>query len=223
MWSRVEIKEVGKAAFKANYWRSVFVAFLLVLLMGGSGISVSNNSQGDSATAQAFQNITLEQALAIMSIASGVMIVAIMLKIFIFNPLQVGCYSFFKENVETRNASLDVLKVGFQGYGRTFLTLLLRDLFLILWTLLFIIPGFIKMYSYRMVPFIIADEPDLSPTEAITRSKQMMDGHKWNAFILDLSFIGWYLLGIVTLGLGLIFWASPYFYNTNAELYLRIK
>ena len=223
MWSRVEIKEVGKMAFMANYWRSVFVAFLLVMLVGGSGVSVSTNPEDDPTTNQAIQNLTLEQALGIISIASGVLIVAILLKIFIFNPLQVGCYAFFKENVETNQADLGVLKVGFQGYGRTFLTLFLRDLFLLLWTLLFIVPGLIKSYSYRMVPFIIADEPDLSPTEAITRSKQMMEGHKWNAFILDLSFIGWYLLGIVTLGLGLIFWASPYFYNTNAELYQRIK
>jgi uncharacterized membrane protein len=121
------------------------------------------------------------------------------------------------------HADLGILASGFQRYGEIFLTMLLRDLFLVLWTCLFIIPGIIKSYSYRMVPYIIRDNPELSSTEAITRSRELMDGHKLNTFVYDLSFIGWYILGICTCGLVLIFWTNPYKYNSDATLYLRLS
>ena len=74
-----------------------------------------------------------------------------------------------------------------------------------------------------MVPYILTDYPELSPTEVITASRKMMDGHKWNTFLLDLSFIGWFILTALTLGLVGIFWASPYWQSTNAALYLELK
>ena len=92
-----------------------------------------------------------------------------------------------------------------------------------LWTCLFIIPGIIKSYSYRMVPYILADNPELGAVEAITLSRQMMDGNKGRAFLLDLSFIGWTILTIITLGIVGLFWANPYFYATDAELYRTLK
>ena len=80
-------------------------------------------------------------------------------------------------------------------------------------------PGIVKSYSYRMVPFLLADHPELSGTETITLSRQMMNGHKWNAFVLDLSFLGWHILSILTLGLLGIFFVNPYQLSTDAELY----
>ena len=88
--------------------------------------------------------------------------------------------------------------------------------------MLLFIPGIIKSYSYRLVPYIIKDNPELSATEAITRSRQLMDGHKLDAFLLDLSFIGWYILGFITANLVNIFWTMPYHYNANAEFYLDL-
>ena len=104
-----------------------------------------------------------------------------------------------------------------------FITLFLRDLFLVLWSLLFFIPGIVKSYSYRLVPYLLKDHPELSPTEVITRSRQMMNGHKWQAFVLDLSFLGWYLLGILTLGAVNVFWSNPYHDNTAAAFYLELE
>ena len=92
-----------------------------------------------------------------------------------------------------------------------------------LWTLLLIVPGIIKAYSYSMVPFILAENPDMPANEVLNRSREMMDGNKMQAFLMDLSFIGWILFGIVTLGLGLIFWTSPYLYSSHAALYLKLK
>ncbi len=226
MWSIGEVKEKGKNCFIANFWRCVLSAFLLSLLVGG-GIGVSYNKSG-SDELQALNGLSTNEQLTVVSIVLGtmavVMIVSILLKIFIFNPLEVGCYGFFRENIDSEGqASLDVIKSGFQNYGHTFCTLFLRDLFLALWTMLLFIPGIIKFYSYRMVPYILRDNPELSATEVITMSRQMMDGHKWRAFVLDLSFIGWYLLGGLTFGIVNVLWTGPYHNSANAALYLKLK
>ena len=112
MWTRKELKETGKAALKANYWPSVLVAFILSLLTAGTTVA-SRSSGQEEATDQtinqagdAFQSLTPEQqTLAILGISAAVgtvAIVALLLKIFLFNPLKVGCYGFFKENVQKR-------------------------------------------------------------------------------------------------------------------------
>ena len=92
-----------------------------------------------------------------------------------------------------------------------------------LWMLLFIIPGLVKSYSYAMVPFLIIDEPELSANEIITRSREMMNGHKWRTFLLDLSFIGWILLTVITCGIVGVFWTNPYMYSTRAALYHELR
>lgn len=233
MWSRVELKEQGKAAFRMNYWKCVLVSIIMSMLTAAT-VTVGYNQQAQQSQEQQAQNILQqvqslpqEQQFALAAgIAGGITIIivcSILLKIFVFNPLLVGCFSFFKENVQAGPADFNSIGVGFRSYGHTFVTLLLRDIFITLWTMLLIIPGIIKSYSYRMVPYILADRPELSATETIALSKDMMNGHKWNAFILDLSFIGWALLSIITLGLVGIFWYNPYKYNTDAALYLAIK
>lgn len=243
MWDRIEVKKHGKARFKANYWKSVLCAFLITLVSGGTSL-ISRFNLNDSDYEDgggAFDEETFndaEQAISSMSnedtavlglVVAGVLAVifiafaiAFVLKIFIFNPLQVGCYGFFRENAGGLDADLDIIKTGFTRYGHTFITLFVRDLFLLLWTLLFIVPGIIKCYSYRMVPFILRDNPELTPTEVITRSRQMMDGQKWNMFVFDLSYIGWALLGVITLGLVNVFWTEPYRQNANATIYLKL-
>ena len=82
-------------------------------------------------------------------------------------------------------------------------------------------PGIVKSYEYRMVPYILAENPGMNRSEAFAISKQMMNGQKWDVFVLDLSFIGWHLLSGITLGIVGIFWVNPYVQATNAELYTR--
>ncbi|MDL2311198.1 DUF975 family protein, partial [Peptostreptococcaceae bacterium OttesenSCG-928-C18] len=100
--------------------------------------------------------------------------------------------------------------------------LFLRDIYIFLWTLLFIIPGIIKSYEYYYVDNILVENPEMSLSDAIRISKEMSFGEKMDLFILDLSFIGWALLSILTLGLGFLF-LHPYTYATNARLYLFKK
>ena len=121
-------------------------------------------------------------------------------------------------------ATLGELGYGFRNnYGNILATILLRDVFLVLWTMLFIVPGIIKAYSYKLVPYLLSEDPTLSPTDAITRSREMMNGNKWNAFVLDLSFLGWHILSALTAGLLGIFYVNPYVAATDAELYRAIR
>ena len=222
MWNIGELKERGREAFKANYWPCVGVALLMTVFAGGSGLS--SRAQSSTTDIQhSVENVPPEVVVAAFVGFLAALGIALLIKIFLANPIELGGCTFFKKNLEEGPAPFSTIKAGFQNYGHTFVTLFLRDLFLVLWFLLFLIPGFIKAYSYCMVPYILAEHPEMSATEIITRSREMMDGNKWNTFKLDLSFIGWILLGIVTLGLGFVFWTSPYMNSTHAALYLKLK
>ena len=116
---------------------------------------------------------------------------------------------------------VDLFK-GFNNFGTTCLAGVLVSVFTFLWSLLFVIPGIIKAYSYSMTYYILADNPDMSPNDAITASSQMMDGHKFDLFVLQLSFLGWHLLGGITFGLEYIY-VAPYIAATKAKFYESIK
>lgn len=107
-------------------------------------------------------------------------------------------------------------------FGKSILVAVLQGIFLSLWTLLLIVPGIIKSFSYMLTYHILRDEPELSPLQAITKSRRMMNGHKAEAFVLGLSFIGWILLGIVTLFIGFL-WIAPYMSVTYAHFYNTLR
>ena len=194
-------------------------------ILGEYGLSENTSPSIDSALNNLAENIdteTLMLCLAVIGLlVSIIAVIAILLNILLINPILVAGYQFFKENALERTASL---KFDFNNkYSNVVLGMFLRSLFIALWSLLFIIPGIIKSYSYRMVPFILTDNPDISATDAITLSRKMMKGNKWRAFVLDLSFIGWYILSGFTFGILSIFYVRPYVYATEAELYHAIK
>ncbi len=101
-------------------------------------------------------------------------------------------------------------------------TMFLRNVYTILWTFLLIIPGIVKSYEYRFVPYLLSEMPNLSPNEIITKSREMTRGHKLDMLILDLSFLGWYFLGGLLFGIG-TFFVNPYAEATNARLYAIIS
>ena len=219
MWSIKEMKERGRAAFKGNYWPCVLVA-LLMSLFAGSSVSSSVNSASSSDLE------SLEDPRLVIAVFVGMLtiyVVLILFKIFVANPLKLGGAAFFTKNVEAGPVPFKTIGKGFQNYGHNFVVLLVRDIYVFLWSLLFIVPGLIKIYSYRMVPYILAEHPELSANEVINRSREMMNGNKWRSFLLDLSFIGWILLGIVTLGLGLLLWTNPYMESAQAALYVELR
>lgn len=105
---------------------------------------------------------------------------------------------------------------------RVFLTMLLKFIYVVLWSLLLIVPGIIKSYSYAMTEFLMLDNPELQNNAAIEKSMEMMKGNKMRLFLLDLSFIGWILLCILTLGIGVIL-LEPYIETAHAAFYENLK
>jgi len=161
------------------------------------------------------------------AIAIGILIVVflvifvliLLVDVFIINPLEVGCRRFFIRNLN-EPAQIGNIGYGFDNnYRNVAKTMFFRDLFTVLWSLLFIIPGIVKAYEYMMIPYLLADNPQMTKEQAFAESKRMMQGQKWKAFVLDLSFIGWYILSGLTLGIFAIFYVSPYVNATHAALY----
>jgi len=145
------------------------------------------------------------------------------LSAFVFNPLEIGAKKFFVANL-TEEAGLNYLGAGFSNcYMNKVKILFFRDLYVFLWGLLFVIPGIIKGYEYRMIPYILADNPEITKEEAFAKSKAMMTGNKWATFVLDLSFFGWIILSLLTCGILAIFYVNPYAYQTGAALYDVLK
>lgn len=150
-------------------------------------------------------------------------IVILLINAFLFNPLEVGGRRFFLQNLHTK-AEVKEVAFGYDHcYKNNVKTLFLRDLYTILWSLLFIIPGIVKFYQYRMMPYILSEHPDMPTDEVFARSKELMHGQKWRTFVLDLSFLGWEILSILTLGLLHIFFVGPYRNMTFAALYEALE
>ncbi|MED1057811.1 DUF975 family protein [Bacillus mycoides] len=146
------------------------------------------------------------------------------LTFFVTGPLTLGGYYLALNIIREKQASIGNVFVWFtegKRFLKSFLVYLLVNLYLLLWTLLFIIPGIIKSFSYAMTYFILNDHPEYSLNQAITESRHMMNGHKMEYFILCLSFIGWFILSCITLGIGFL-WLIPYFYTTAAAFYEEI-
>ena len=121
-----------------------------------------------------------------------------------------------------KGASIERIFSPFKDFVRIFVSYLLMGIFFTLWSFLFIIPGIIKYFSYSMTPFILADNPNITSIQAISKSREIMDGHKMDLFLLKLSFIGWYILVACTLGLALIY-VAPYYLMAHQNFYDQIK
>lgn len=149
--------------------------------------------------------------------------IAFAITAFLLNPLELGCKRFFLRNL---NMKAEVKEVCFSfdhSYMNIVKTLFFRDLYTFLWSLLFIIPGIIKAYEYQMIPYLLAEQPDMPKEQAFAMSRQMMKGQKWKAFVLDLSFLGWSILSMFTLGILGLFYVNPYKYSTKAALYETLR
>lgn len=140
------------------------------------------------------------------------------IELIVMGPLTLGVTMFYLSIVRNSEVKIGTMFAGFKNFATALLSWLLTAIFTALWSLLFIIPGIIKSYSYSMTMYILADHPELSATEAITESRRLMDGNKWRLFCLHFSFIGWILLSALTFGI-LMLWVKPYMEAAQAEFY----
>ena len=139
--------------------------------------------------------------------------------IIVAGPLAVGLATVFLAISRYRQASYETVFAGFKtNFVENLVANLLAGIFIFLWSLLLIIPGIIKAYAYFMVPYILADNPQMKAMDAIRESERIMNGHKMDLFLLHLSFIGWMLLSFLTCGL-LLLYVVPYMQAANAAFY----
>jgi len=236
MWERSFIKNNAKIALTGRYWTAFAVCLVAGLLGGGTGGGINFNfNLGEMTSAQYYfssdpYHTYLDPDFFLMLLVAllGALIavtIAFALSFFLGNPIMVGKARFF---IHSRN--------GYSDFGNLFSTfrtgqylnvvkgMALRTVYTFLWSLLLIIPGIIKGYAYSMVPYILAENPNLNPRRALEISEAMTQGEKMNIFVLDLSFIGWNLLGALCCGVGVLF-VNPYVEATYTELYgvLRYK
>lgn len=162
-------------------------------------------------------------AMIAILLVAVVSVLGCVLDALIFNPLIMGAHRFFMRNLDQEAEVKEIAFAFDSNYKQIAKTLFLRDLYVFLWSLLLIVPGIIKAYQYRMVDYLLNDDPNLTAAEALQKSKAMMQGNKWRAFVLDLSFVGWHILSGLTLGLLSIFYVAPYQNQTNAALYEALR
>jgi uncharacterized membrane protein len=141
----------------------------------------------------------------------------------ITGPFMIGIAMFYL-TVARKQSTPRVGQIfeGFNYFGAGFVASLLMTIFIILWALLLIVPGIIACLSYAMTYFILTENPQTRGLDAIRKSKEMMKGYRWKLFCLGLRFIGWLILGILSLGIGLL-WVAPYFWTSFANFYINIK
>ena len=160
----------------------------------------------------------------VMAVASiFIMAIALAVDAFIANPLELGCKRFFRRNLDEPAAMSNIAFAFDSNYKNICKTMFLRDIYIVLWSLLFVIPGIIKSYEYKMIPYLLSENPEMTTEQAFAESKKLMTGNKWKAFVLDLSFILWDIASAATCGLLGLFWVAPYKASTQAALYEAIK
>ncbi|MCZ8518399.1 MULTISPECIES: DUF975 family protein [Paenibacillus] len=160
--------------------------------------------------------------IAVSLLVSGIPKGGSLLSLVISGPIAWGSAYYFLRVHRGEGAAVDDLLQGFVKFVPALVLYLLSTLFVLLWMLLLIIPGIVAALSYSMAYYIRIDEPELTAMEALSRSKEMMKGHKWRYFVLGLSFLGWVLLAVLTAGIGFL-WLGPYMSVTNANFYTNLK
>ncbi len=244
-WSGRELKERSKLVLRQYYWQIVLVAMFLTILIdydqmptnaidhliqdkaGSMADSLSNGFSGISigtfsiwgTQGNIISGISTMAAFFLFVVTSmgGVLVIT-----FLTNPFQVGCFRFFNRCFDTKPQFKEVFYAFEHRYKNIVSVMFLRDLYTFLWLFVFIVPGIVKAYEYKMVPYLLAEHPDMQPREALEASRQLMYGQKWQTFLLDLSFVGWLLLSGMTFGILGILFVTPYMRLTGVALYRKL-
>ncbi len=228
MWIRRELKDRAKAVLRGNYWKA-FLISLVILIATGSGGGGGGGGGNDSGMGGSegfpwdFGGFDILVVLMIISAAFILIMICLAIRIFLGYPLEVGGRRYFIQSALYADNRW-CFRFAFDGrhYIGIVASMLLKGVQNFLWFLLFIIPGIVKAYAYSMVPYILAENPRIGAKRAIMISNEMTKGYKFDMFVLDLSFLGWYILGLIAFVVGTLF-VNPYYNATRAELYLVMR
>lgn len=216
-----EVRRTARSSLKGN-WAQAIAAYIIAALTGVFGSSVLSFlvRNRDRIPYEKLGLYNLNQSLP-ENAWFAIALVGIAL-FFIGFALRLGYFKFNLGLIRTKQAQIPTLFSMTKYMGRAITLYAFRSSFVALWSLLLIVPGIIAELKYAMAEYIMADDPEVSPFEAISMSKEMMDGHKWRLFCLQLRFMLWDLLSLLTLGIATI-WVNPYREASYAAFYEEIS
>ena len=232
-----DFRSIARESLKGKWGLTVITGLVASLLggLGSEGLDVtlkldsSNGNVGFGVAGQTLlsNNGELNNQLSTFLIGSAVYIAiaAIVLAALYFilgSIVGVGYARFNLDLVDKRETAIETLFNYFNNWKTTSIGRLLRSLYILLWSLLFLVPGIIASYSYAMTDYILAEHPDMTASEAIERSKEMMSGNRFRLFCLEFSFIGWSILCGFTMGIGYL-WLRPYKQAAIAAFYREVS
>lgn len=216
--STSDYRRLGRESLRGNWLLSILVCFLATLLggaIGGGSFNLNLNLDTD-------QIEFLKRYEKLFQILTAYASVSGIVSFLVGGTIALGSCRYLLNQYDRRPLSVGDLFSQFHQFGNGFCLRLLTGIFTALWSLLFIIPGIVASYRYAMAPFIQAEHPEYTASEAISASKEMMYGKKLELFLLDLSFIGWILLCVLTLGFGNLF-LRPYRAAAYAAFYRSLS
>ena len=232
MKTNQQFKNEALDALRGNWGKAVLLTLIYLILVGFavgpvSYQSVQLQSYMQQNAHSLYQMASLVQDPAYQLLAkrmSGTSWLTTLLEILVVLPLTVGYANAMRKLLVNKDNDLvnNAFHIAFSNYWHKVWSMLWMSILIGLWSLLLLIPGIIKAFSYAMTPFIIEENPDLKASEAIHRSRMMMRGHKFDLFWLWLSFIGWGFLCLLTAGIGFI-WLVPYMETAQAAFYEEVK
>lgn len=204
-FDRIRIKENAKKHYEFNKWQNVLVALILTLIVGG--VQVVFQFTGEIPV--------LGILMSFVSIAVGILVT---------NIISMGANTWFHRSIKQEGLKMEEMFWTFkEDYGGNVLMMFLIGLYTALWSMLLVIPGIVKAYSYSLAMYIKSENPRISASNAIDLSKRMTNGHKMDLFILDLSYLGWNILSALTLNILGILYVQPYYLAARAFAYEEIK
>lgn len=202
---RAELKEFAKKRLNENRWPMVLAALAVAIVT-----AISSACMGTTANDAGAQS------------SPALSVFGILLTVLVVNVLTVGACKFFRDNIVI-NQEASLISYPFShNYGKSVAVMFVREILVAVGCVLFIVPGLILSMGLAAVPYIITQKPELSVGDTLKLSWEIMKGHKWEYFVLILSFFGWFFLDVMTLGIAGIFYVHPYIMQTEAKYFDRL-
>jgi len=207
-----DLKRRAKEQLKGKWLQAglvCFIAFVIIVALKGGNVD-------------SFQNVWHNGEMVRVSTSNPSGGFGSLVSFVLSGPITLGLTCYFLKLIRKEEPVIENMFMGFKFFIKSFVLNFIITIFTILWMMLFIVPGIIASIRYSMSYYIMIDNPELSAFEAFNRSKLMMNGFKFKLFSLWCSYIGWFLLGIITLGIGFL-WITPYYNAAKANFYQDLK
>ena len=226
MRPRNQLKINAKKRLTRYHWSGVLVCLLAAVLGASSMPSLNFNFGSNTSSPNLItylSKLLSEHTLFSILLFVVVLVAALAFRLLLSNPVHVGFARYFLSAREADTPVPELFSAFRTNYTNAATAMYVKDLYWFLWSLLLVIPGIIKSYSYFMVPYLLAENPDMDSDRALQLSSKMMDGHKMDCFLLQLSFLGWQILSLITFNIAGILYVAPYYTATMAEFYISVR